>query len=139
MMVLLRSEIPCCRQPQRSTHSTCGMRPTRYRVMRPASDSNTMRRESWGAPGFTVRYCPPRTYLCGVLVTRPAYAALTFDAESPTATPSAVATPALSTSIRATTPFASIASTPAGADAGCTYAHSADALGGGVSAPAAFF
>src|SRR5262245_320593 len=53
--------------------------------------------------------------------------------------PSAVATPPLSTSMRATTPFASIASTPGGADAGCTYAHSAVALGGGVRSPTAVF
>ena len=43
--------------PQRSTNSTSGTRPDRYLVIRPPSDSNTMRSvESAGEVGFTVRY-----------------------------------------------------------------------------------
>jgi hypothetical protein len=61
--------------PQRSTHSTSGTRPEWNRVMCPLSASNTIRSvESCGEGDRTVRYCPLWRYLCGVTVTRPAYA-----------------------------------------------------------------
>ena len=67
---------------------------------------------------------------------RPAYAWFTVTPLSPTATPASDRTPALSTSMRTTRPFASMTDTPRGAPAGRTYVHSAPAGGVGKS-PAA--
>ena len=74
-------------------------------------------------------------YLCGIVVTRPAYAVLTFNALSPMAIPASERMPALSTSILATWPRANMIDTPAGIFDGRTYVHSA-LVDGAAKSPA---